>query len=216
MASLKEVHNLGEMYKAFSETKRWNVIHEENVIGQVWRAKRYIDNVICWMVKSAVLDFSLPQSSIIVGYRATTKKGAVSELVDWHTLAALNHRSGDWTLHCYFQWLAAAYHDPECKDEERRNLAVYPDGHPKWINLSFIEEQQPYQGKMGTPEWHAAGYRGNRRVLVHQAATLEEALDTLISVASVPPSEEEMEKRNLGLSLPIEHHYGSLAAGPTP
>lgn len=216
MASLREVDSLGDTYKSFSETKRWNVVHEGDVIGQIWRAKRYVDNVICWMVKPAVLDFSFPQSGILGGYRATTKKGAIDELIDWHTHATLNHQSGDWTFRCFHRWLASEYNDPECKDEKRRYFAIHSDGKSRWISLEFVGEEQPFQGMMGTPGWHASGYRGTRRVIVHQAATPEEALDTLISIVSLAPSKEETEKRNLGQSLPLERHYGSLAAGPTP
>lgn len=216
MTSLREVDNLGKTYKSFSETKRWDVIHDGDTIGQIWRAKRVVDDVICWMLKPAVLDFSLPQSNVVSGYQATTKKGAIAELIDWHINAKLNYQSGDWTFRCFDRWPTSEYSDPEHTYEKRRYYAVHANGESKWVSLEFVGKEQPFKGEMGTPGWHAIGYRGTRMIVVHQAATPEEALDTLIPIISLAPSTEETRKRDFCHHLSPERHYGSPAAGPTP
>jgi hypothetical protein len=214
MTTLREIDHQGEAFGAFLETRRWDVLEGRTIIGQIWRSLRQADNVVCWMVKPAAIEFSIPQSAIAAGYRATTKKGAIQEILNWHNNAHLNQKSSDWTLHCYRHWLAAAIYDS--KEESRSFLAIHPDGRRRWISLSYIDELTENRGMMGTPGWHATGHRGNRTVIVHSAGTPEEAMDLLIAQISLPASPEDREKRMMTTPLPVERHYGTLAASLAP
>jgi hypothetical protein len=208
VATLREIGSKSEVYREFVETRRWDVLHGRKVIGQIWRALRHADNVVCWMIKPAAIDFSMPQSFITGGYRATQKKGAIDDLLDWHQNADLNHATDGWTLHCYRDWHGAALH--RALDETRSYLAIHPEIGMRWISASYNQDDNQHLGMMGPAGWHVSGRRGTRTVIVHQAASVEEGLDTLISVISLPATEEEKKSRMMTDTLPVERHFGSL------
>lgn len=215
MPTIREIDSQWEVYRSFEETKRWDVVGDGVSIGQIWRAKRFSDGVICWMIKPASIGWSMPSSAVTAGYQRTTKKRAIQEIVDWHTNARFNHTSGDWTLHCYRVWNAIDYR--LSNEQERSYFAVHSrDKTSKWISLSYIDAECKNRGMMGTPGWHATSRRGNRTVIVHQAQTAEEALDTLISAISEPPSPDDIKSKYAISSLPVERHFGTLAMGMTP
>ncbi len=193
----------GEAYRGFGETARWDILLEDEVIGQVWRACDYRGRV-CWMVESAHLPGSMPQSSVIGGYGRTTKHQAVREVVDWHVNRERSFRVGEYWLHC-------GNHREMFGTVEASYLVERDDGSCRQVNTTHVIERQPNRGAAGEPGWYATAFRGGRLLCAHYCADETEAVSLLLEEAFLPATAEE--KRAPLAGYYSTRFYGSKAAG---
>lgn len=167
------------------------------------------------MITPAAIQQSFPVSDVSLGYGRTTKKGAIQEVIDWHVNARFNYLVGDWKLHCYHVWTALDHH--LSNEQSRRYYAINESANrSKWISLSYIDEERKELLMMGGRGWHASGRRGERTVIVHQAETVEEALDTLIAAIGREPSPDDYRPPHIDSSLSVERHFGTLSTSMKP
>jgi hypothetical protein len=155
----------------FVETDRWKVVISGEAIGEIWRGKR--DSKGCWFVVPACHGISLHQSYVSGGYAATTKKGAVSDLQQWHENRSQHRKVGNVDLHVFKR-----------RDEEAEQagsvLAVLPEGGNRWIHTTHRKSRQPHHGALSEPGWYANSRRGNRYVGADHCSSENEAIDLLL------------------------------------
>lgn len=198
---LRPAENMGESYRYFRETRRWDVLLDDLVIGSIWRAER--DNrKVCWMMRPRVLDRSICGSQ--------TKMESIRNLVEWYENEGNTIHAHAWTIHCR----RSRMHRYGNGTVERRYLAVHPENGMRWIEASFNPEMRPSRGAMGGVGWQLVSYRGRRTVIVHDASELESGIELLLSHAGRRPDREE----TWSMYLRDERYYSNappVPAGPT-
>jgi hypothetical protein len=193
----------GDAFKGFWETARWDVILGDETIGQVWRGKDSRDRT-CWMVCSALLPQSLPQSSVIGGYARTTKAMAIKEVVDWHGNRHRSFRMGEIWLHC-------STHREMHGVVSTAYLAEHDDGENlRWIHSKHVLEPKPHMGAQSAVGWYASAQRAGRGLNSYYCADEREAIGLVLDEAFLPPTPEE--KRAPIMGYLSSRFYGSLAA----
>ena len=180
---LLKAETKGEAYRGFGETARWDVLLEDETIGQVWRANDDRGRV-CWMVESIHLPASVPQSSVIGGYGRTTKHQAVQEVANWHQNRERSFRVGAYWLHC-------GTHREIYGVVRSSYLVERDDGVCRQINTEHVLERKPHLGSVGEPGWYATAFRGGRLLCAHYCADEQEAVSLLLDEAFLPASAEE-------------------------
>lgn len=168
---LVKTDTLGAVDGGFVEANRWKVLLEGRHIGDVWRGKRAAKG--CWFVVPACHGVSLHQSYVGGGYAATTKKGAVEDLLNWHGNVGLFRTMSSVALHVFVV---------KETDAERQSdiLAIFPGGRAVWIDTLHRKLPRPRSGPQAEPGWYAAGRRGNRFIGADNCASEDEAIALLM------------------------------------
>lgn len=182
----------------FGETDRWKAVLDGVEIGQVWRGKR--DAKGCWFVVPSCHGISLHQSYVGAGYAATTKKGAVADLKNWHDNQPLFREIAGVALHVFSV-------KEDSSEKTADILAVLPDGSTRWIYTVHRKSLQPQRGAQAEPGWYANSRRGNRYVGADNCSSEEEAIELLL------PEVLQAAEREDKLAIPPQVRIkGSLSA----
>jgi hypothetical protein len=194
---LIKIETLNVMDGGFIETDRWNVVLGNVEIGQIWRGKRAAKG--CWFVVPACHGLSLHQSYVGGGYAATTKKGAVDDLLNWHRNSPDYRKVGEAELHVFKK------RDGEA-EQTANILAVLPEGRTRWIYTVHRKSLQPHHGAQAEPGWYASSRRGNRYVGADNCASEAEAIDLVLPEILVEADRDDK------MAIPPQIRFrGSLA-----
>ncbi len=186
----------------FRETACWDVQHDGEVIGQVWRGEDYRQKV-CWMLDVPFLRDPRMHRAVIGGYSRTSRKGAVAELVEWHVNRTSSTSVGDGFFHC------ARIRKSDC-DIRKEYFAEFANGVARWVYTSQVIEARKRMGIRAVEGWYADVNRGTRFISALYCASEEEALSLIVDEAGMTVQPDE---RNFCHPLPIEFH-GSLSPVP--
>jgi hypothetical protein len=168
----------------FHEIARWDVFLDNMNLGQVWKTQ---DNRgrTCWGICVSFLSDSIHMGkAVISGYNATTKKGAVWDLFQWHKNRHRSFELDSVTYHC-------GRHFDRYSVEEMSFLAEFPSGLSKYVHATHVKEEKPHQGAMRKIGWYASTRRGNTSIYARYCETLSEALSLIRPEAEKPLTKED-------------------------
>jgi hypothetical protein len=156
----------------FHEVARWDVTLDDVNLGQVWKTQDGRGRT-CWGICVPFLRNDTQMGTAVIGgYSATTKKGAVWNLFEWHKNRHRSFELDGVTYHC-------GRHFDRFGVEEMSFLAEFPSETTKNIYITHVKEEKPQRGATGKLGWHASANRGHTRIYARSCESLIEAVSLI-------------------------------------